>query len=241
MYLYQLIRFIFRPCLWIFILLAGCWNASALSIELDIMFTDSARHYQYLCILDRNNDTLSISDSLAFNGTEGVSLFYQIAPEKEIKISATDTDNHSIESPFFKVSSRRTTFLVVFQDQYIDVSVKDFLYPIKGDKEESYLWFLLIFFVVKFIIALIYILANRIPASSLYIVAGVFILSSFISWLVPLNYIIRLGIVVLTEFTVIILFTWKKTSILHISLLVLINNLASFGLISFMYLLYTFW
>ncbi len=235
-----------RTCILFLLLLPAFIKSFAgIGIELDIAFSDTTFRCQYLYVLSPNssgaNDTLVVFDSLSFNKYNRVSLFYTVAEDRENMILAVDADGQERRSRLFKISPNRTTFAVSIKPQHINVSVKDFLYPLKYGNEESYLFFLLIFFVIKIFTTAIYIFVSRMPFRLILIAAGAYLLTSFIDWMFPVEYLFRFILVMVAEYLLIAFFGRKSISWLRAALLVLVVNAVCFGIIAIAYILFVFW
>jgi len=187
------------------------------------------------------NDTLAIFDTLSFNGNKRASLFYSVHSEGKNRLLLVDSDGSQVESNSFKVSPRRTTFSVAVGEQHIEIAGKDYLYLRKNENEQSYYVFLLIFFFVKLLITVVFVLLSKLPGHVISIAAGAFLLSAFIDWLFPLNYLFRVLMTSLAEYLLIAFIGRKSISWLKAVMLVLVVNLAGAGIIVILYLLYVFW
>ena len=230
------------------LLLLACGKLSAsIGVELDVAFkSDSARmQYRHLYALrlamGGETDTLAVFDSLFFNGTERVSLFYFASAEGKNMLAIVDSAGTHAYSKPFKLSPRRTTFSVVVGQRSIDIVAKDFLYLRKNEEEHSYYVFLLIFFVTKFLITAIFVLASKIPKRNISVSCGAFLLSAFIDWFLPLDYLYRLLMVALAEYLMIALVGRGAISRTQAALLVIAVNMTGLGIIAGTYLLYVFW
>lgn len=215
-------------------------------VELDIVFRDSIQDYRFLYVLGNDpqsgtNDTIAVFDSLSFNQQHRTSLFYTAPQKQENWLSFMDANGENLESKTFVVSPLRTTFAVVVGSHQIKVAPKDFLHPQKDEDERSYFSFLFIFFLVKLLIAVLFIFSNKLPKRLISIASGAFLLSGFIDWYVPLHYFFRFLMVLVLEFLLISLVGRKSISWLQSLLLVIIVNVIGFGIISGIYLLYVFW
>jgi hypothetical protein len=224
----------------------ACGNLLAgIGVELDVVFSDSTVQCQYLYVLapcvDGANDTLAVFDSLSFYGHNRVSLFYSVHSNGKNMLSMVDSSGIQVRSKAFKVSPKRTTFDVVVGRSQIEVNGKDYLYLRKNDDERSYYVFLLIFFAVKFLITAVFVFVSKLRKRIISISCGAFLLSAFIDWLFPLNYLYRFLIIILVEYLLISLIGHKFISWLRTAMLVLTVNLVGFGLIAILYLIYVFW
>ncbi len=238
------VRFWLRICT-VFLLLIPCEKTVAdVNVELDVFFKDSTQRCRFLYVLGTDSegsaDTLAVFDTLEFNNRQRVSLFYSVHSDSENTISIVDTAGQSLMSKPFKVSSQRTTFVVTVHPQRIKVTVKDYLYPRKNEDEQSYFFFLLIYFVVKVLIAIGYILVRKLPLRLISIASGAFLLGAFIEWFLPLHYFWRFLMTVLVEFLLIAFFGRKLISVFRAGLLTLIVNIIGFGIIFAAYLFYVF-
>jgi len=222
---------------------------ASIGVELDIVFRDyadsSSVQYRNLFVLcpaaDGTSDTLAIFDTLYFNGKNRVSLFYSVHSDGKNILSIVDSAGVHVESKPFKVSPKRTTFSVVVRQQQIEVFAKDYLYLRKKEDEHSYYVFLLIFFSVKLLITVFFVFVSKLPRRNISIASGAFILTAFIDWLFPLNYLYRFLIIILAEYLLITLVGRKSISWMRSAVLVLLVNIAGFGIIAVLYLLYVFW
>jgi hypothetical protein len=214
-------------------------------VELDVFFKDSTLNGRYLYVLEfsqgKSADTLAVFDSLAFNRQDRISLFYNSEQIRETKLVYIDTSGLNLNSKIFKPSPGRTTFAVSINRQNIKIVNKDFAYPQKNEDEQSYLYYLSIFVFVKILIAMVFIFASTLPKRLISISSGTFLLSVLIDWNLPLHYFIRFLITALAEFLLISLIGRKHISWLQSVLLVIIVNIAGFGIILGGYLLYVFW
>ena len=240
-----------RTCILSLLLMFSCTKALAdISVELDVVFLrradGSTVQYRYLYVLspiaDGTKDTIAVFDTLSFIGKNRLSLFYTMPSSggKNI-LSIVDSANLRIESSPFRVSPKRTTFLVAVGQQQIDITGKDFLYLRKNEDEQSYFVFLLIFFVAKFLIITIYIFIVKLPKRIISIASGAFLLSGFIDWFVPLSYLYRFLTLMLVEYLLIALVGRKSISWLQAAILIFVVNMACTGIIASLYLLYVFW
>ena len=230
----------------IFLLFVLCEkNVSGIGVELDVTFADSTLHpcvlYALSSPLEGVVDTLAIFDSLSFSGLQPVSLFFDISRKQEIQLKLVGTNYLIVQSKLFQVSPRKTIYAVSIDAEQINLSHRDFLYLKKKDSYNSYFFFLLIFFVVKTIIAAIYIAIERLPKRLILFLSGIFLLTAFIDWFVPLDYMIRFFIIALAEFFLIALTGRKFISWKQISLLIITVNIVGFGLIFAIYSGYIFW
>jgi hypothetical protein len=233
-------------CAVFFLLFGSSGKAFAdFGVELDIVFKDSTNRYQFLHVLgtepDNAGDTLAVFDTLSFNRQRRVSLFYTVSAASENIISVVDTAGKITVSKPFDVSPRQTTFVAVVDAHQIKVAGKDYLYPRKNEDPHSYFYFLLIFFIVKVVITAIYIFTSKLPERLIFIASGAYLLSAFIDWFLPLQYLFRFLAIVLIEFLLIALFGRKAASPLRIGLLIIVVNAVGFGFIILTYLLYVFW
>jgi len=230
----------------LFFLLFVCGRVFAdINVELDVVFSGSTIQCRYLYVLspsaDGVNDTLAVFDTLSFKGHNRVSLFYTAGFGEENVLSRVDSGGMNIVSQPFRVSPRRTVFYVVFGEQHIEITGKDYLYLRKNENERSYYVFLLIFFVVKIMMTTIFVLFSKLPMRVISITSGAFLLSAFFDWLFPLNYLYWLLLIMLTECLLITFFGNRYISWLKTALLVLVVNMAGFGTIIFLYVMYVFW
>jgi len=214
-------------------------------VELDVVFRDSTVQCRCLYVLspaaDGTKDTLAIFDSLSFNGKNRVSLFYSVPYVEKNTLLMIDSAGMQVESNPFKPSPRRTSFAVVIGRQQIEVFAKDYLYLRKNENEQSYFVFLLFFFIVKLIITVIFVFTSKLPGHIISIASGAFLISAFIDWLFPVNYLYRFLMIILAEYLLIALVGRKSISWLQTAMLVLIVNIAGFGIIGILYLLYVFY
>jgi len=216
-----------------------------INVELDVVFSDSTVNCRYLYVLATSatgtNDTIAVFDSLSFYGHKRVSLFYSVRSNIKNTLSLVDTAGVYVTSKPFKVSPHRTTFLVDVGQQQIKVSLKDYLYPLKNEDEQSYFVFLTIFFVIKSLISIVFVFVTKQRKRIIAIAAGAFLLSAFIDWFLPVNYLYRLLMVILAEYLLIAFIGRKFISWLQAAMLILTVNLIGFGLIAGLYILYVFW
>jgi len=230
----------------LFLLMLACGKMFAgIGVELDVAFKDTTVQCRYLYVLcpttDGTNDTLAIFDSLSFNGKNRVSLFYSVRSSEKNTLLMIDSTGMKVESNNFKILPRRTTFSVVVGQQRIEVVAKDYLHLRKNENEQSYYIFLLIFFVVKLIITVVFVLTSKLPGHIISIACGAFLLSAFIDWLFPINYLYRFLMIILAEYLMIAVIGHKSISKFRVAILVLIVNIAGFGIIDLLYLLYVFY
>lgn len=229
-----------------FLLLLICGKVFAdINVELDVIFRDSTIQCRYLYVLvpyaGGTNDTLAVFDTLSFNGQNKVSLLYSIRSDCKNILSLVDSTDTHVVSNAFRVSRQHTCFNVIVEKQQIEVTGKDYLYLRKNEDERSYYVFLLIFFAVKLLMTSIFIFISKLPKSIIFIASGAFLLSVFIDWLFPINYLYRFLMIILAEFLLITFAGFKYISWLRAALLVLAVNIAGYGVIVFLYLLYVFW
>jgi len=230
-----------------FLLLSlACGKALAgIGVELDVVFIDSTVQCRYLYVLapgaNAVNDTLAVFDTLSFNGQNRVSLFYSVHSGRKNMLSMVDSSGLRVESKPFRVSPERTAFTVVAGQHKIEVSGKDYHYLRKNDDERSYYVFLFIFVTVKILITTIFNFVTKQRKRIVAIASGAFLLSSFIDWLFPLNYLYRFLMIILAEYLLIALIGRKFISWQQAAKLILTVNMIGFGLIAILYLLYVFW
>lgn len=241
---------IFTLFIW---LMLSCGDIFAgIVVELDVTFSDrmqrtdsSTLQCRYLYALSPNaggtNDTLAVFDSLSFNGQKRVSLFYTANPGRDHMLAMIDTAGLQLKSRLFRVSSQRTSFAVVIGRQHIKVTNKDYIYPLKNQDKRSYFVFLFIFFVVKALIAAVFVFSSKLPKRIMTISWGAFLLSAFIDWFLPVHYLYRFLMVALVEYLLIAMVGGKSISWLRAALLVLAVNIAGSGLIALLYFLFIFW
>ena len=228
------------------LLLFACGKAfSGIGVELDVAFEDSTVHCRYLYVLaigvDGQNDTIAIFDTLSFNGQNRISLFYTAPSSGKNMLSMVDSAGVTVQSKPFILSPRRTTFDVVVGKQQIKVINYDYHYLRKDGNESSFYVFLTIFFIIKTLITIIFVLVSKQRKRIITIASGAFLLCAFIDWLSPLNYLYRLLIIILTEYLMIKLIGFKYISWLRAALLVLIVNIVGYGIIAILNLTYVFW
>jgi len=218
---------------------------AGIGVELDVVFNDSTVQCRYLYVLGHDtkkaNDTLAVFDTLSFIGQSRVSLFYSVGSAGKNILSMVDSGGVHVESKPFSVSSRQTVFTVGIGQQQILVTGKDFLYPLKKEDKHSYFVFLLFFFVIKSLIVVIFNTVSQLSKRNIPIAAGAFLLSVFVDWFLPLNYLYRFLLVMLTEYLLIALAGRKSISWLRAAMLVLVVNIIGYGMIISLYLLYVFW
>jgi len=230
----------------VLLLMFACGNAFAgVGVELDVVFRDSTVQCRYLYVLGHDakgvNDTLAVFDSLSFYGQNRVSLYYTVRSGGKNMLSVVDTSGLQVKSKPFKASQGRTTFTVVVDQYQIEVTGKDYHYLRKNDDERSYYVFLFIFVVIKFLITSIFGFATNQRKRIIAIASGAFLLSAFIDWLFPLNYLYRFVMILLAEYMLIALVGRRLISWLQAAMLVLTVNMVGFGMIAILYLLYVFW
>jgi len=225
-----------------FLSLLACGRLFAnIGVELDVVFKTDSDSVQYKLLYVLAGDTLAVFDSLHISGKERTSLFYFASADEKNVIVIVDAEGKSIQSKPFKLSPRRTTFSVAVRQQSVDVVAKDFLYLRKYEEERSYYVFLMIFFVTKFLLAVIFIFAAKIPKRNISTACGAFLLSAFIDWFLPLEHILRFLLVILSEYLLVALFGRRSISWLQTALLVIVVNMVGFGIIATLYLAYVFW
>ena len=144
----------------LFLLMLVCGQAFAsIDVELDVVFINgdsSTLQCRYLYVLNQNaertTDTIAVFDTLSFNGRNRVSLFFTAKAGEKNMLSLVDSCGQHIESNFFKISSRRTTYTVLIDhdQQQIKVVKKFWFLPM------HYLFcFLIIALVAYLLIALV--------------------------------------------------------------------------------------
>ena len=222
-----------------------CGKAFAgVGVELDVVFGDSVQ-CRYLYVFSPNaggtNDTLAVFDTLAFNGHDRVSLFYTASSGRKNILSMVDSSGLHIESDLFSITPRRTTFVAVVGYGQIKVTHKDYLYLLKNEDERSYFIFLMIFFVVKIIISAIFVFSSKLPKRLISIASGAFLLSAFVDWFLPMYYLYRFLIMAFAEYLLVATVGRKSISWLRAAMLILVVNIAGFGIIAFLYLGFVFW
>jgi hypothetical protein len=226
-------------------LMPVCGKIFGIGVELDVVFRDSTLQCRYLYVLSPNaggiNDTLAVFDTLSFNGQSRVSLFYAAECGSENMLSMVDSSGLHIESSTFKVSRQRTVFAIMIGRQQIKVAGKDYIYPQKNEDERSYFVFLFIFFVVKILITAVFVFSSKLPKRTISISSGAILLSAFVDWFLPMNYLYRFLIIILAEYLLIALVGRRSISWLQAALLVLVVNIVGFGLIAVSYLSFVFW
>ena len=235
-----------RHCILCFLFSLACGRLSAgVDVELDVAFGDSTFRCKCLYVLrsgaDGASDTLAVFDTLSFSRQNRISLFYTAPAGRENMISAVDSGGNVRTSSLFGISPQRTTFTVFIGPQNIRVSVRDYLYPLKNEHKESYFFFLLIFFAVKICLAIACIFVAKLSKRLIPVAAGTFLLSAFIDWLLPMNYIFRFLLVMTVEFLLITMGGRKHVSLLRAALLAPVVNVVGFGIIAAAYLFYVFW
>ncbi len=218
-----------------------CANTYGIGVELDIALKDSISNCRYIYILTEKSDTLATFDSLAFAETRHTSLFFSIPDKQEIRLVAITNPTDTLFSDFFTVSPTQTLFSVTIEPGEINVKHKDYLYPLKKDNEHSYLFFLLLFVLIKTLIATSYIFLKEIPKRMIIVVVGVFLLSAVIDWVIPIQYLIRLLGMAIFEFLLVRLFGQKNITWAQSAIMIGITNAISFGIIFIAYLFYVFW
>ena len=235
-----------RVCTILFLLLLTCGKTSAqIGVELDVVFKDSAMQCERLFVFRADPeitlDVLAVFDTLSFSGQRRVSLFYNIPNRQENRIVLVDTSGRYRESNNFTVSPQRTTFVVSIGKQQIAVKNKDYLYPQKNEDERSYFLYLSIFFIVKILITVIFIFKSNLPKRLISIASGASLLSAFIDWFLPLNYLYRFLLMALTEYLLVAWVGRKSISWRQATLLVVVVDAVGFGIIAALYLFYVFW
>lgn len=225
------------------LLMLTCGKLFANSVvELDVVFKDSTIQCRYLYVLvPEANDTLAVFDSLSFNGKNRVSLFYSAGFDGKNLLSIVDSGGVHIKSKPFMTSPRRTVFSVVVGRRQIEVTGKDYLYLRKNDNERSYYVFLFIFVIIKILITIIFGFASKQRKRIVAIASGAFLISAFIDWLFPIDYLYRFLMILLAEYLAIALTGHRFISWLRAAMLVLTVNIIGFGMIAILYLLYVFW
>jgi len=215
------------------------------NVELDVVFSDSTVNCRYLYVLassaNGTNDTLAVFDTLSFNRQNRVSLFYSVLSNGKNTLSLVDSAGVHVKSKPFKVSPQHTTFKVELGQQQIKITHKDFLYPLKNEDARSYFVFLIVFFVIKILITVVFVFASKQRKRIIAIASGAFLLSAFIDWLIPLNYLYRLLMILLAEYLLIALIGRRFISWLRAAMLVATVNMVGFGMIVLLYLMYVFW
>ena len=246
-FLYSLITVVMLRICTLFLLLVITYGKAFadINVELDVVFSDSTVQCRYLYVLCPAkygvNDTLAVFDTLSFNGTNRVSLFYSAGMNEKNILSMVDSGGVHVVSKPFRVSSQRTTFAVIVGERKIKVTGKDYLYLRKNDDERSYYIFLLIFFVAKLLMTTIFVLFSKLPKRIIPVASGAFLLSAFFDWLFPLNYLYRFLLIIIAEYLLIALVGRKFISWLRAARLVLAVNIVGYGFIAFLYILYVFW
>ena len=216
-----------------------------IGVELDVVFRDSTVQCRYLYVLrpntDRTNDTLAVFDTLSFSGQSRTSLFYSVSSKGKDMLSLVDSSGICIESKPFSVSPLHTVFTVVVGQRQILVTGKDYLYPQRNEDERSYFIFLFLFFSVKILITAIFNFVSKLHKRNISIAAGAFLLSAFAEWFLPLHYLYRFLITMLSEYMLIALVGRKSISRLRAAMLVLVVNFCGYGIIAILFLLFVFW
>ncbi|MDR0713574.1 MAG: hypothetical protein LBF89_04855 [Bacteroidales bacterium] len=222
----------------VMICLALCESLAGRTVELNVAACDTIR-YRFLYVINTaGNDTIAAFDSLSFDRKEN-SLYFNCEDEPTLRICIV-TDRQSAVSESFTVFSQHTLFYVSLQDDMVNVSIENFQYPQNEENKSAYFVFLLIFFTVKWSISATYIFVMRLPKRLLSVAAGTFLLSAFIDWYLPVNYLFRLPILAFAECGL-FLTAWKILPLKHNILMVSGANIAGFGLIILLYLLFIFW
>ena len=224
-----------------------------IDVELDVVFKDTTVQCRYLYVLSQDRyeirDTLAVFDTLSFKRNDRVSLFYTVENDKTNILLMVDSAGMVIESKPFRIFSGRVlrtrnapaVFTVVIEHEKISVANKNYLYLKKNENLTSYLAFLFIFLTVKLLITTYFVLLSALPKRIIAFASCFFILTAFIDWFIPLYYIYRFFITILAEFLLISVIGRKFISWLQAAMLILIVNIAGFGIIAFMYILYVFW
>jgi hypothetical protein len=178
---------------------------------------------------------------LSFETPDRSTLYFSADNNQEIKLIMLTAGWQRMESETFTVSPQQSTLLVTVENDEISISAKDFRYPEKDSNENSYFVFLLIFFAVKLLISIAYIFAFRLPKQLFSIAAGIFLLSAFIDWTLPIHFLLRLASVIAFEFGLFFFTSRKIFPLLHNIVMTIAVNIAGFGLIMLAYLIYVFW
>ena len=233
----------FFTVIWLFFALGRAH--AGVSVELDVVFNDTTIRRPSMYVLVPNaygtNDTLAAFDSLSFYGLNRVSLFYTARSNQRNILSMVDSSGVYMESKPFRVSPQRANFKVMVGQQHIKVSNKDFLYPQKNDDQRSYFAFLTIFLAIKILITAGFVFSSKQRKRIVIIALTVFLVSAFMDWFLPINYVYRLLTMMLSEFLLIALVARKSILWRQAALLVLTVNSLGFGLIAILYLWFVFW
>ena len=243
-----------RICgLFLLLTVVDCKVFAGIDVELVVFFKDTAVQCQYFYVLDTyekgKSSTLAVFDTLSFNGNDRVSLFYTAKNGGINTVLMVDTAGVLMKSKPFRVSSGRllntgstsAVFNVVIGQGQISVALRNHHYLQKNRNNYSYFIFLFTSFTVKFLIAFILILLSNLPKRIITVASGAFLLSIFIDLLFPFHYIYRFIMTLLAGYILIAIVLRKSISWLQTTMLVLIVNIAGFGIIAFMYIFYVLW
>jgi hypothetical protein len=218
---------------------------AGVNVELDVVFSDSTVQCRYLYVLAPGtvgvNDTIAVFDTLSFNGQNRLSLFYTVRSDGKNTLSIVDAAGVHLRSKPFRVSPQRTTFKVDVMQQQIKITGKDFLYPQKNEDGRSYFVFLTIFFVIKILIATVFVFVSKQRKPIIAIASGAFLLSALIDWFISFDYLYRFLMMILAEYLLIALVGRRFIAWLQAAMLVLTVNMIGFGMIVMLYVLYVFW
>ena len=221
-------------------------------VELDVVFKDTTVQCRYLYVisLDRQGtgDTIAIFDTLSFKRHEGVSLFYSVENDETNILVIIDTAGMVIQSKPFRILSGKfirnrnvpAVFTVVIGKEQIAVANKKYRYLESYENKSMYFVFMLLFITVKLLIAISFSLLSELHRRIILIASGAFLFTALMVWFIPLYHIYRLFITIFTEYLLIAVIGRKYISWLLAAILILIVNLAGFGIITLMYIFYVF-
>ena len=226
--------------LFLFLTLAFGKLLADVNIELDVVFSDSTVECRYLYVLNTDNDTIAVFDTLSFNRDDRVSLFYKSKRGGKNALSMVDGNGTIIESKPFNVLYGNV-FSVVIGKEQVTVSQRDFLYFRKNADNTLYISFLLILLATKLLITSAFVLTSALHKRMILVAFGAFLLSAFIDWLFMLHYLFRFLLITLTEYLFIATVGRKSISWYWSALLVLIVNFVSFGFLAFLFIFYLFY
>ena len=227
----------------ILFLLFACGTTFAnIDVELDVILGDSTVQCRYLYVLSPAEsagryDTLVAFDTLSFNAQRRMSLFYSVKTDKEHILSIVDSAGMFIESKPFAVTSQRAAYTVVVDREKISVTSNDYYYP---QQNEDFIY-LMVFFGVKFLMTIIFVMSSKFPKRIVSIASGAFLLSALIDLHFDISYLYRFLLILLADYLLIAFVARKSISPLWASIFVLTVNLAGYGVAMFLYLFYVYY
>ena len=232
-------------CIFLFFTLLGSKTFNAADVELDVVFSDSTVHCRYLYVISLGDnglrDTIARFDSLSFNRHDRVSLFYPVNNYAKNMIAFADSQGVHTESEPFRISlltrSAPAIFRVSIGNQQVTVAKRDYFHL---QKDEN-LAFVFVMFATKVLIMLFLVMLSALPKRTIAISTGAFFASSLLNWFFPLHYLYSTLISLPAEYLLIALIGRKYISWLRAAILVLVVNIAGFGIIAFLYIVYMFW